>query len=169
MRSMAMRGAPQGTGDDPGDRHDWRTAGDAWGHDQILYFQVSGSNTSTSQTAVQEYYTINGLTCPDPSYTSEDEAALITGVTESPRFQAATNGSLFVLGNFENITDRIQTVNGTVTHLPDVLELVFYGYGAPTTCVRGAGDYVNLDVQVPIEDGAYIVTDMQIHMGNGPF
>lgn len=135
-----------------------------WGQTVYAHFQVTSSTSTTAYTA-----TINGLTCPDPSYTSAAEATLISMITESPRFQAATNESLFVLGNFENLTDRMQTINGTVTHLPDALELVFYGYGPATTCVRGSGAYVNLVVQVPIEDGFYNMTGMQIITGRGPF
>lgn len=149
-------------------------AADVWNQYVYATFVVqptsaSGQNAATGQTAVPGDYTVNGLTCPDPSHTSAEEVTLISQITESPRFQAATNGSRFVLGDFENLTDRIQTINGTTTRLPDALELVFYGYGSATTCVRGPGNYVDLFVDVPIENGIYNVTDMQIDAGIGPY
>ena len=143
-------------------------------------YQVS----SLGQADTEESYTINGLTCSDPSGTSSAVATLVSNVVSNSRFQQATNGSKFLLGNYENITDRVQTIGGkllagpdqngsviggTSVRLPDVTELVFYSYGASTTCERVPGDYVALDVQVPIQDGAYNMTGMQISTMRGPY
>jgi hypothetical protein len=139
---------------------------------------------SSGRTNAEQSYTINGSTCQDPNGTSPAIAALISSVTQSPRFQQATNESRFLLGNYENITGRVQTIGGkllagpaqngsviggTAVHLPDVTELVFYSYGASTTCGRVPGDYVALDVQVPVQDGVYNMTGMQISTLRGPY
>jgi hypothetical protein len=152
----------------------------------IVFFLTNGLQAaSNSQTTTTAYYTINGLTCADPSDTPNTVTALVSAITSSQRFLAATNGSQFVLGNYESITDRETTsggkffsgpdqngtlVGGTVINLPDVLELVFYGYGPSTTCARPGGHtaFLALDVQVPIQNGVYNMTGMQIVTARGP-
>lgn len=148
-------------------------------------FLLTGGNLTGSSTlaAGSESYTINGLTCAAIAGTPEKVTAVVSELTANSRFKAATNGSRFVLGNYENITARSQTVGGkilsgptqngsviggAVVHFPDVTEFVFYSYGPSTTCVRESGDYTWMDVQVPIQNAAYNVTGMQITVGRGP-
>jgi hypothetical protein len=142
----------------------------------ILTYRRGISSTRDGEiTSTTIQYSVNGLTCPYPANTSAEMVSLISKVTTNQRFLAETNGSKFVLGNFQNITDRIQviggnrTVSGTTIHLPDVTELDFYSSGASTTCERASGPFLNLDVQVPIQDGQYNVTGMQLSTTQGPF
>jgi hypothetical protein len=154
------------------------------------YFITRSESQSASggPTVVGGSYAINGLTCtyPDgyPQGTSAGVASLVSSVTQGTRFQAETNGSIFVLGYAGNITGRseivggkMQTgpgqngsvVGGTTVYLPNVIELVFYSYGSATTCDGGRGDYISIDVQIPIQDNRYNTTGMQMSTGRGPY
>ena len=133
----------------------------------------SSSTTATSTFATQpESYTVNGLTCPFWEGMSQNVISLVQNITRDSRFLNATHDGQFTLGNYENITDGIQiiggnrTVAGTTIHLPDVIELVFYGSeSGTTTCQRSANQYVNVVVHVPIQGGGFNMTGADFHCG----
>jgi hypothetical protein len=107
-------------------------------------------------------YTINGLTCPIPndylSFTAVDR--LLPLVTTNSQFLILTNGSPFVFGNAENITNRTQQIgNHSPVHLPDVVEMVFYG--PYTQCETWGQDVIV--VQVPIQEGGFNITGATYH------
>ena len=114
-------------------------------------------------------YSINGLTCHVPAaYQSYPSVIhLLPMVTTNPRFLNLTYGMPFVFGNAENITDRTQQIgNQPPVHLPDALEMVFYSTGPSTCCgVLLGGSETTIDVQVPIQNGAYNMTGAAF---NGP-
>jgi len=140
--------------------------GDEWGDLLVAHFYVGASTiqtTSSSTTAaVGPAYTINGLTCHVPvAYQSSPSVMhLLPLVTTDPRFLNLTRGVPFVFGNAENITDRVRQVdNQPPVHLPDALEMVFYSTGPNTSCgMLLGGSETAIDVQVPIQNGAYNMT-----------
>ena len=141
--------------------------GDEWGDLGLTRFCVGASviQTTSSSTvaATGPTYTINGLTCHVPAayqfYPSVIH--LLPLVTTNSRFLNPTNGTPFVFGNAENITDRTQQIgNQAPVHLPDALEMVFYSMGPSTSCGMYEGlSETTIDVQVPIQNGGYNMTE----------
>jgi hypothetical protein len=140
--------------------------GDEWGDLGALHFYVGPAAPQTTSTSmaptVGPTYTINGLKCHVPTaYQSYSSVVhLLPLVTTNPRFLNLTGGMPFVFGNAENITDRTQQIgNQPLIHLPDALEMVFYSIGANTSCgMLLGGSETTIDVQVPIQNGAYNMT-----------
>ncbi|GEM_PF-5129131 len=120
-------------------------------------------------------YTVNGLTCPIPSDYLSFKAAvnLVPMVTQQPQFLSLANGSPYMFGNAENLTDRTQQIdNGPVQHLPDAVEMVFYTWGTSTYCGE-TGGFVNpwlstIVVQVPVQNERYNLTGATYNTGGGP-
>ena len=140
--------------------------GDEWGDLEVMHFYVGPSTIQTTSSsmvlATGPTYTINGLTCHVPAdYQSNPSVLqLFPLVTTNPRFLNLTSGMPFVFGNAENITDRVQQIgNQPPVHLPDALEMVFYSSGPGTSCSMYFGkSEATIDVQVPIQSGAYNMT-----------
>ena len=116
-------------------------------------------------------YTVNGLTCPFESGTPANVISLVTKVTQNARFLNATEKGQFMLGNYENITARSESVDGgPIVYLPDAIELVFYSpQTVASTCQRQLGLYYWIDVQVPVQDGDFNMTGAQISRATGPY
>ena len=120
-------------------------------------------------------YTVNGLTCPIPADYASFKAAvhLVPIVTQQPQFLDLANGSPYMFGNAENLTDRTQQVgNQPIQHLPDAVEMVFYTYGPSTFCDE-AGGFSNpwlstIVVQVPVQAGGFNLTGATYNAGGGP-
>jgi hypothetical protein len=75
-----------------------------------------------------------------------------------------------VFGNAENITDRAEQIgNQPPVHLPDVLEMVFYGFGPSTHCGESQTSenqaQNTIVVQVPLQNGAFNLTGATYHLG----
>ena len=140
--------------------------GTEWGDLEVLHFYVGPTATQTASSstaaATGPTYTINGLTCHVPiAYQSYRSVIyLLPMVTSNPRFVNLTSGLPFVFGNAENITGRTQQIgNQPPVHLPDALEMVFYSMGPNTSCGEYEGlQETTIDVQVPIQNGAYNMT-----------
>lgn len=103
---------------------------------------------------------MNGLTCSIPAayLSSTSVVRLVPLVTQSPQFISLANGSRYVFGNAENITGRTQQVGSQpAQHLPDVLEMVFYGHGPDTDCAMTSanGAQGTIVVQVPLQNGTF--------------
>ena len=126
---------------------------DEWGQVALIHVTVVPSS---------EAFTVNGLTCPVPTgYTSNIAVAdLLPKVDADPGFLKLTQGQPFVFGNAENITNRVQQIgNQPPVHLPDALEMVFYGQGSATSCSMYRSDATStIVVDVPIIDGNYNMT-----------
>lgn len=126
---------------------------------------------SSAESQQPASYSISGLTCPFKSGTPSYVVSLVTTLVQDPRLENATGGSQFVLGNYENITNRVSVVGGNVNgigettiHLPDALEFVFYSTTAnKMTCEQPSSPTSFLVVQVPVEDKGFNMTAADIH------
>jgi len=120
-------------------------------------------------------YSVNGLTCPIPADYLSFKAAvhLVPIVTQQPQFLNLAQGSPYMFGNAENLTDRAQQVgNQPLQHLPDAVEMVFYTYGPSTSCDE-TGGFGNpwlstIVVQVPVQVGGFNLTGATYNAGGGP-
>jgi hypothetical protein len=145
------------------------------GHDQ-----VNSSETQRTGPAATTY-SDNGLTCALPTQTASYVAFLVPQIAQNSRFLNATNGSPYVYEYSDNITDRAVTTGGTlqggatqngsvtggiVTHLPPVVEIVFYTFGATTSCgeTNAAAAIHSIVVQVPIQDGEFDMSAATFHL-----
>jgi hypothetical protein len=142
--------------------------------------QINSSETQqTGPTATT--YSDNGLTCTLPTQMASYVAFLVPQIAQNSRFLTVTNGLPYVYEYSDNITDRSVTtdgtlqggatqngsvVGGTVTHLPPVVEIVFYTFGATTSCgeTNPAAAIHSIVVQVPIQDGEFNMTAATFHL-----
>jgi hypothetical protein len=124
---------------------------------------ASNGNTSNMGQNGLQLYSDNGITCQlranSPSYVTY----LVPRVVQSPIFLSATNGAPYLFGDSSNMTNRIETAGGTTVHLPPAVELSFYTYGPGTSCGgQPPPPSEFLAVVVPLEDGSFNLTGMQI-------
>lgn len=139
----------------------------------------SNAPNQSALSATGTSYVDNGLTCflplDAPSYISN----LVPRVAESPVFLNYTNGAPYIFEDATNITDRTETVGGTVLNgptqngvvggttinLPPVVELTFYSFGPRTSCGEdelGAATGL-IVVHVPVQNGGFDIANMEVH------
>jgi hypothetical protein len=132
-------------------------------------------------------YGDNGLSCTlPPSPTSgPDIDYLVPKVVQAPAFLRATNGAPYILNNAENYGDgwinvggkivsgplqNFSIIGGNTTITPPGAELVFYSYGAGTSCEgNGPVHTGEIVVHVPLENGAYNMTGIWVHPRIQPY
>ncbi len=129
------------------------------GSQAVFQPSISLSNSLRTMT-----YTINGLSCPVPTYYLSQPSVthLLPLVISDPRFHNLTEGQPFVFGNAGNVTGQtLQIENQPVQRLPDYTEMFFYGSGPNTTCAMDSSANMGtgvLSVHVPIQGGTYNLT-----------
>jgi hypothetical protein len=145
------------------------------GHDQI------DSSETQPIGPVATTYSDNGLTCTLPTQTASHVAFLVPQIAQNSRFLTVTNGLPYVYEYSDNITDRSVTTGGTlqggamqngsvtggiVTHLPPIVEIVFYTFDSTTSCgeTNAAAAIHSIVVQVPVQDGGFNMTAATFHL-----
>lgn len=135
---------------------------------------VGALSAMAAPAPLQSGYAINGLACSFPQGTPAYVQSVVREVIGSPRFADAVNETRYVFASFDNMTQRVQTVGGVTTRLPDALELGFSTRGAATSCSGGAigvgpDAFTNwVDVQVPIINGTFQVAGESVSSLGGP-
>lgn len=110
-------------------------AGDEWGDVVTLHLVVEPPRLT------------NLAECANPQYIQD----LALRIATTPKFVQAENDSVYTLAYGYNETNRVETVNGTTTLLPNAAVVVFIGYGdQKITCGFRNETVSMLEVTVPV-------------------